>query len=170
MIQLERFGTNSLNGSQLFVLELPRVTDFPSLLNLSSRYFKLFIACDARQTSVNEIADAASSLIDQGVVYVCAWGADCERVHDIFDEMCDVPNLDQAERQFVMTTWHDDEDLDEALWFFLNAAMPEENYIEECQAEVIAVIGSRDWTEQIRKRLVNQDTLNRDVVGKDADD
>jgi hypothetical protein len=32
-------------------------------------------------------ARIAEAFLKQGVRYVCTWGTDCERVHDIFDEM-----------------------------------------------------------------------------------
>lgn len=69
-----------------------------------------------------------------------------------------------------MTTWHDDESLDEALWYFLNAAFPADDYLDDCQAETIVVAGDNGWAGQIEKRLLDQETLERDVVGVEDDD
>jgi hypothetical protein len=64
-------------------------------------------------------ARIAKWLVTSGFLYVVAWGAECERWHDAVDwanlerfDFGDVPNCG-----FVMTTWHSDETLAEAMWF-----------------------------------------------------
>jgi len=72
----------------------------------------------------------AHSALKSGMVYFCAWGPDCERFHGIVDEV--VVEDDIGERLFfgknrsdtIMTTWHDDEPLNEALDFFVNLTCP----------------------------------------------
>ncbi len=68
---------------------------------------------DSEQESVGEISRVAEVLLGSGGVYFCTWGNGCERVHDIIEV-----DPDPADDSVVMTTWHDDETLDEALWFF----------------------------------------------------
>lgn len=71
--------------------------------------FALFLACDAEGLSADLIGDFASYCIQHGLFWVSIWGPDCERVHDIFDEV----DIDQeAEPGTVMSTWHDDESLE----------------------------------------------------------
>lgn len=70
----------------------------------------------------SETTDAISALADtciaKGLFWLSAWGPDCERVHDIFDEV-DVERLEGAAvYDVVMTTWHDDEKLSDVLRFF----------------------------------------------------
>ena len=56
------------------------------------------------------------SLIDSKVLLFCVVGKDCELWHDIMDEMF-VGNGD-VERDFhMMTTWHNDETLDDVVEF-----------------------------------------------------
>jgi hypothetical protein len=58
-------------------------------------------------------------LLKSGCLYVVAWGVECEEWHDT----ADWTNLEQFEfghipdDRFVMTTWHADEPLSEAMWF-----------------------------------------------------
>ena len=89
MRQLQSFGINKSEDSkrQLFVLELAHLSNFPRVLNLPSPHFKLLLVSDAHQNTADEIALLAHLLIEQGLVYICSWGADCERVNDIFDEV-----------------------------------------------------------------------------------
>jgi hypothetical protein len=53
-----------------------------------------------------------------------AWGRECESWHDSVDEA----NLERfdyedfPEEELVMTTWHEDEDLEEVFWFSKNCA------------------------------------------------
>ena len=75
----------------------------------------LFLAMNARPMSTIEISDIANWALDQGAVYVCVWGPDCERVHDIIDEVIVNRNPGETDEDVIMTTWHDDEALNEAL-------------------------------------------------------
>lgn len=63
-------------------------------------------------------------LVNGGCLYVVAWGVECEKWHDAVDravletfDFGDIPD-----DKFVMTTWHSDEPLSEALWFAGNCA------------------------------------------------
>jgi hypothetical protein len=91
--------------------------DFSSSIAIQGKHWVLFLAMDARPMSTNEISDIANWALDQGAVYVCVWGPDCERVHDIIDEVLVDRNPDATDEDVIMTTWHDDEALNEALWF-----------------------------------------------------
>ena len=63
-------------------------------------------------------------LVDSGCLYAVAWGNECEKWHDAVDwavletfDFGDIPD-----DKFVMTTWHADEPLSEALWYAENCA------------------------------------------------
>lgn len=58
-------------------------------------------------------------MLECGCLYVVAWGVECEDWHDAVDsanlerfDFGDIPD-----EKFVMTTWHKDEPLSEAMWF-----------------------------------------------------
>jgi hypothetical protein len=52
-------------------------------------------------------------------MYVVAWGAECKKWHDTVDwsvlEVFDYGDI--PDDRFIMTTWHADEPLTEAMWF-----------------------------------------------------
>jgi hypothetical protein len=127
--------------------------DFSSPIHIHSKYCVLFLAMDARPMSVDEISHTANWALDQGAVYVCAWGPDCERVHDIIDEVLVARNPDATDEDVIMTTWHDDETLEEALWFAVNSAIPAGAYEETCKTLVVIAVGSQDWGSLIAKTL-----------------
>ena len=123
----------------------------PATLTLSSPRFVCLIAWDATSATVDDITLIARRLLDAGAVYVCAWGPDCERVHDIVDEIGLGPNPSDHIDRVIMTTWHDDEPLAEAILFVLISALPDEPYAAGCNATLGLVIGSPVWTAEVRK-------------------
>lgn len=77
--------------------------------------------------------EVASWLVQSGCLYFIAWGVDCEAWHDTVDwtvleafDFRDIPD-----DRFIMTTWHDDEPLSEALWFAGNCASHPDVDLEE---------------------------------------
>jgi hypothetical protein len=63
-------------------------------------------------------------LVRGGCLYMMAWGRDCSS----WDDSVDLANLaafdfgEIPDDDFVMTTWHDDEPLREAMWFAAHTA------------------------------------------------
>jgi hypothetical protein len=127
--------------------------DFSSSVAIHGKHCVLFLAMDARTMSINEISHIANWALAQGAVYLCAWGSDCERVHDIIDEVVCNRNPDVTDEDVIMTTWHEDEALDEALWFAVNSAFPTGAYSETCKTLVAVAVGSEDWGNEIAKKL-----------------
>jgi hypothetical protein len=100
---------------ELDYLHLPPEQDPPSLTN---NPFRAVIVSEVavNQSWRNRIAEW---LVKSGCLYVVAWGVECEDWHDTVDwtvleafDFGDIPD-----DKFVMTTWHEDEPLSEALWF-----------------------------------------------------
>ncbi|MDP9225010.1 MAG: hypothetical protein M3P18_14420, partial [Actinomycetota bacterium] len=58
-----------------------------------------------------------------GCEYVCAWGTDCGRVHDLFDDAY-VGLTTYSSPPLMISTSHADETLPEALYFALSRAFP----------------------------------------------
>ncbi len=55
------------------------------------------------------------SLIENKVLLFCAVGKDCELWHDVMDEFYIADGVDRD--FFMITSWHDDETLDEVIDF-----------------------------------------------------
>src|SRR5204863_7572025 len=96
----------------------------------AGRHFVLFLAWDSSDTPDETILKLARSLIPRGLVYIVAWGPDCERVHDLFDDVDVESNLDSTDTAdtVIMSTWHTNDSLAEALRFSLHSAYPAEAY------------------------------------------
>jgi hypothetical protein len=158
MSQVHYIAHCSVTERELFSMALPDFLSLPDSFSLPSRHFIAFLAADASEIDSEVLAEFSRRLIRAGCIYFCAWGTDCERVHDVFDEEC--LDIDPV----VMTTWHSDDSLDEALWFFLRAAAPDASYRDTTHSALVISVGRADWDEQIRKRLADVDSLTKDVV------
>jgi hypothetical protein len=72
-------------------------------------------------------------------------------VHDLVDEAAVMRELDSegVEPNHVMTTWHDNESLSEALDFALNLALPDEHLSPSRPDFLAVVVGQPDWARQV---------------------
>jgi hypothetical protein len=164
---IERFGIGAVCDRDLSLLELTDLDSLPPTIALPSRHFACLVLLDAQGIEVGSIGRFAESLLSQGAVYVGIWGPDCERVHDIFDEEIvgrgpEVPRFDPG----VMTTWHADEDLDDALWFLLEVSYPDDRFFETCGSALVITVGSPMWAAHVREALSDSKAFCRKIGNK----
>jgi hypothetical protein len=129
--------------------------------------FTLLIAADASAVADAMIRTYAYAALMDGCEYVCAWGTDCERVHDGFDDT--YLGLETYSRQPDMnSTFHADETLPEALYFVLTLAFPDSDATRTVgdRAPVVLAVADR-WIEEVRALIADQDELNRLFVERD---
>jgi hypothetical protein len=163
---LEAFGAESVTGRDLFALHLSEPGELPSSLQLPSSHFACLVAWDARGRHHDEIAAFMGDLVRAGASYICIWGPDCERVHDIADEF-ETPGLrspDLPEDSVIMTTWHDDEPLEEALWFFLFTTWPDPFYESSTRSALAISVGATEWSFIIRSALSDPGEFSRRIL------
>lgn len=95
----------------------------PAIAN--SGTLKVLIVIEKEMTGTQEL-DLARALIDAQAFFVCAWGLKCERMHDTVDDASlEREHLEQRladEVPVVMTTWHSQDSLEAAFWFFRELA------------------------------------------------
>jgi hypothetical protein len=154
---LERVGVDPVTGRTLSVARIGTLDTWPSTIELPPD-FVLLLTLDAGDLSDARVGAFATKLVVQGVGYACCWGPDCHRVHRLFDRAAIEAN------RFVMTTWHEDETLDEALWFAVNVALPPN---EPTGPPSVLCAATDDLIDAIHVRLADLPSLTRDVVGED---
>jgi hypothetical protein len=138
---LQRIGRSSNSGWDVYSLGLQAVADMPSEISLPSNNFVCFLSWNAARAEASEIAVVAEKLLSLGCVYFCCRGADCERVHDIIDEVLVGDRSTNVAWLDVMTTWHDKDSLDDAIAFFLDSACPTDRYLNDCRTALAVTIG-----------------------------
>jgi hypothetical protein len=122
-------------------------------LHVPSEHFVLFIAADTSDIPGVDLVDFAAALIRAGAAYICCWGPDCERFHHCFDEADFVVNGEASDSRVLMTTWHDDESLEDALWYALNSTIPAPAYEAGTQSVIAISIGDQGWSDRISAYL-----------------
>jgi hypothetical protein len=135
------------------------VADFDALehILLPSAHTVLLIAADARGIPSDIVARVAERLLASGLIYVCTWGPDCKRVHDTFDA-AHVGDATREPNFHLTSTWHSNEPLEEAIWYFLQCACPPGPEIQT--ASYLAVtIGSAEWAATATSALSERDTF-----------
>jgi hypothetical protein len=131
---------------------VPTLEDVPASLESCSPHFILLLALDASSIEDERISTIAKALISRGLAGLSVWGPHCSRVHDLFDIERD-PN--ETDERVVMTTWHDDEPLSEAVCYFDLCAYPSSDFERGCKDWVAIAVGNRRWEEEMHTALVN---------------
>jgi hypothetical protein len=145
------------------------VADFTAIeqVSLRSAHTVLFIAADARGVARDTIARIARRLLASGLVYVCVWGLDCERVHDIFDEV-HVGDGSSDSGFTLMSTWHSEETLEEAIWFFIQCAFPVDIEVETTSYLAI-IVGSAAWATTVERIFSNLDNFKTRMLNAERE-
>ncbi len=166
---LIRIGIDDISERTLMLLTSSTLDAMPADIVVGSRYFVSLIVCDADAIPSEENAKCAQALLRAGCVYFCCWGPGCERVHDIVDGQYLIESgySVREDESVVMTTWHDDVSLEEAAWFAINVAFPDDRFFDECKAVVAVCIGSAEWAETIKTAFSDPRELIARVVAED---
>jgi hypothetical protein len=160
MAGVRRVG--SVPGRQLYAGS--DLTDWPADLK---EPFVAVTALDARERSDEQLRDLARVLLDRGCVYACAWGPDAGRVEVAFDLVS--IEAEDAGRPYVsdvvMTTAHENEALDEALWFAVYTA-----FAAEVEVGAVVAVSDETWIREVEARLADPGQLMEDVLARDDGD
>lgn len=140
---------------RLFSVAIDSPSELSSQLGLPAGNVACLLAWDARGVSAEAVSSLVAPLLRAGASYFVCWGPDCERVHDIIDELASEPDNEFGipEDSCIMTTWHDSERLRDALWFFLVNSCPDKNYENSTRAALAIAVGSGEWAAEICKAL-----------------
>jgi len=144
---------DTVKDRDLYFLSVGEARSLPDSISLPCEKFAVFLAFDATGLNHAEIAPIAQALLRAGAVYLCCYGPDCERVHDIIDEELLQSTLDQRDASsVVMTTWHSDDPLEDALLFFVFNSYPDDEYFDACKAG-LAISIHPSWGDRIIRGL-----------------
>lgn len=61
-----------------------------------------------------------------------------------------------------MTTWHSDEAMEEALWYFVRASFVTDSFVKTCKDWIISPISNKEWEQQIRTKIAQIDSSVED--------
>lgn len=165
MPEFTRFIDKSEFERDLIYTFAPNLSEVSKDKELFSKHFILFVACDFSKYTIDELSSFAEKMLDEGAVSISTWGKNCEKMHDIFDEtLIYRKEVEKLGFPHIVTTWHEKDSLDEALWFALNTAFAVEEYEETCKSTLIAAVGNEDWNKLLRFRLSDIESFNEEML------
>lgn len=117
-------------------------------------HFALLLLYNARGVEAATIGAVATRLIDAGLATFHAWGPDCERVHDIMDELIVARDIrENCEYPTIMTSWYPDCPIEEALSSLIISDTIDEAYAATCDTTIIITVGNHDWEREVKRLL-----------------
>jgi hypothetical protein len=152
MVTLRRLGYHGANQREIYLLTLDALSMPLTLPEIEGRRFACLCLLDAKGVSTEVLGTFCSRLLHAGCAYLCTWGPDCERVHDIMDEQIVGDNPPHSYAGAVLTTWPAEEPLERAIWYFLYCTDPDKDYAPNgCDTGLIITVAESDWNAQIEK-------------------
>lgn len=152
-------GYDTQRDRELILYSLATSADVPAAFDSKGRYFVTMLVWDAKNATDDEITTLSRKLIDAGCAYLCCWGTNCERVHDLFDSEWIANVFDDHSDDTIMTTWHADDTLDEFINFSLVHTEPTNKYQNDCRSVVALVIDDADHASKIQNVFANPSQL-----------
>ena len=150
-MSMEYIGLAKGNGKAVFLISARKIEELAGQLQLPCPRFVLLLMQDA--TNRNEqLPETLGQLLDAGCVAFCAWGPECEQVHDIMDDVIIARDLDR-QAATILTTWHDDEPFDETLDYAVMWPALDDNYADGCDAVIVANIGGVTDPDELHRML-----------------
>ena len=80
--------------------------------------FALLLMSGDEDVTPDEQWQLSRQIVEEGCRYAVCAGFDCSSWHDSIDMVCVIKEVDGRPPPFVMTTWHEDESLEEVAEFF----------------------------------------------------
>ena len=139
---VENLGRSQATGLEVHALAIPSPIAMPVGLTLPSPKFTCLLAWDESEVNVSQTSAIMVQLLRMGCVYLCCWGQGCELRHDIMDEVVvSERNSVRPGGQDVVTTWHAEDTIEEAVDYFLDLATPTECNREGCCSALALIVG-----------------------------
>jgi hypothetical protein len=84
-----------------------------------AEFVMLLVVCDS-STTTEEHAALSQQIVEEGCRYAVCTGHNCELWHDLIDEsfIGSDPNFNPPNDRMLMTTWHENEPIEEVVEFF----------------------------------------------------
>ena len=104
-------------------------------------------------------ADVSRWLVESGCRYMMAWGIDCSS----WDDSVDYADLERhdyreiPESEFVMTTWHENESLEDVFWFAKHCALHQVHDLSDTIVLHIAASENQAEIERLYEQAKNID-------------
>ena len=145
-VQWVRVGPNGRGSGDHFIMDAQGPSQVPARIVLPGKRFIALVIWDCEAESTDEIKALGESLVASGLSYACCYGKGAGRMEGAVDTAAVDRLLDRSSRehQHISTTSHEDESLDDALWFFLHSAWSPDSHSDKPESMLVLQIGATD--------------------------
>ena len=155
------------NGRENILIELAGFERLPKSLDLPGPYFHAIIFSDHKDISSDDpLLDFLDSLLERGGAYFVCGGIAGEKVHDCVDDLILFDEIDAIWKyplQFgkhpfpsegcILTTWHDDESVEDVVWFALNTAKSPDVCMKENPTNLFFLMQNSPYLGKVKECL-----------------
>ena len=154
---LEYLGREPAGSRDMYAIDAAGPDDIPAEVNVAGPFFVCLLAWDAEHATIETMEVVARRLLAAGCVYICCWGSHCSLVHDVFDSV----SIERGpEGPVIMSTWHEQESLSDAIWFALFSANPDDSFSERCGSVLGVSVARPSYAKEIRAVLADPGTFS----------
>ncbi len=154
MTQLQFVGHNFVFNRDVFLTVLDQLEGDIQMSSAVGQFACLCVL-DGRKIDDSCIRKFCRAVIGLGCAYLSCWGPDCERIQDLMDSEFEGTRPLEAQVGCVMTTWHAEESLEEAVDFFLTSTYPDEDYAPAgCTWGWAIAVGKDRWASELKQQLL----------------
>lgn len=140
------------------VLEVARLEDLKPLRG-SSKHFHLFVAADFSKIKEAALARFAAMALDAGAVTATCWGKGSSALELALDSeevnRGHQTGIGESADLAIVTHSYKLEELEEALFLFLNDAEPSAGYAETCSSAIAVVVGRPPKRDTLLQHLTH---------------
>jgi glucosamine-6-phosphate deaminase len=152
------------------VIEVARLEQRP-VLSAPSRHFHLFVGGDFSKIPERVQADFARRALDAGAVTLTAWGRGSGGLELVFDNECVARGVrigsPETDENVILTVSHKVEELDKALFWFLDSCSPAPEYVETCTSWVAVLVGDVPQRDHLTEVLGDPGSFIDDYINSD---
>lgn len=140
-------------GRALFGGRVDSVTSLAAELTRPGEHFVLFVAMDTCEMPKTALASVASTAVRAGASYVCCWGPECSRFHDVLEGAGRTCGRFACDGGIVMTACQQGKSLEQALAFAVHVARPGPQFEASTRAVIAVAIANPAWGSRIETYL-----------------
>ncbi len=167
-------------GRENILIELSGFERLPKSLDLPGPYFHATIFLDYDDISDDipiddPLVDFLDSLLDRGGAYFICGGTAGERIHNYVDDLILFDEIDEKWKyplqpgkhpfhadDCLLTTWHDDESVEEIVWFALNTARSPDICMKENPANLFLLMQNSPYLGKVKECLEDPSNIPSD--------
>jgi hypothetical protein len=146
-----RTFTEHYSGRRIELFGIPKLDDIGRLFADRDQPFILLLATGTTALPESTLVALFASVLSNGCVYACCWGPQAAYLETCFDQAEGV--VHPGNTSVVITTNHEIESLEDAIWFAVHAAYPDDDYEDGWERLVVVTVGNEDWRRRAEAYL-----------------